>query len=696
MELGIQNRTLSMSEDMESSTFGISSGDAPHIMRILRDTLYSDRILAVVREYGSNAWDAHQESGQAAKPIKVELPDLFNPHFKVRDYGTGLSEEDVFFLYTQYGKSTKRHSNQSVGGFGIGNKSGFAYSSSFTVTSWFQGTKSIFSAVLDETDVGRMCKMHSEPCGDETGIEISIPVRKADFGAFKEAAFQTFSFFDPIPEGVQHLCSPVQWLTPDCGYHHWSKEVKAGWTTRKESAPMILMGCVAYPAPESLKNYGPIVLRVPVGSFAIAANRETLKLDASDTQRLNVILMDAVKKGQEALKSKQNLLTYEDGCLLTNLNPSFAEETQEKIKVALQKVCVNHTDSYYRSGLGYIFRPGNQIHVFGNGYGPDRIRNTVSSSYFRASIRCPYELKEAVEKVFTAEGLDVSTFPITYYDDSHKPYVKAAVAPVPRPPRAKTRPLELWKLNLDTLEWESLGKAPQQRQASNVRTYRASALENWAEQMRGFKALGLIKFPVEFDQITVTKFTEGVRASFAESGSGSYSFPEWCPTVAGSQKEAFIFNILSEVNKVDARDFPGFSLDQVTFIWEGWGNPELEKELKNKTPFLTFREVLGHPLTKAYESGLFNGPITLRTLCYRMDYSCLDLAGIISSYFRQKGIPMEVGSYSFNRMESLLSIPIPGFNWHPNRTERELVSFLIRKAHLLGSKPESSDPEYHI
>ena len=45
-----------------SAEFGISKGDEAHLMQILRDTLYSDKVLAVLREYSSNAWDAHAAS----------------------------------------------------------------------------------------------------------------------------------------------------------------------------------------------------------------------------------------------------------------------------------------------------------------------------------------------------------------------------------------------------------------------------------------------------------------------------------------------------------------------------------------------------------------------------------------------------------------------------------------------------------
>ena len=91
-----------------------------------------------------------------------------DPTLFIRDFGPGLSRNDVFSVFTQYGASTKRNDDNSVGMLGIGSKSGFSYADSFTITSWNGGTKSIYVAVLDETDKGIINLMHEEPCGDET------------------------------------------------------------------------------------------------------------------------------------------------------------------------------------------------------------------------------------------------------------------------------------------------------------------------------------------------------------------------------------------------------------------------------------------------------------------------------------------------------------------------------------------------
>lgn len=199
MQTAAPEREVQSSGSLASASFGISQEHAAHIMGILRSTLYSRKALAVLREYGANAWDEHRQAGIPDKPIQVQLPSHFKPTLKIRDFGRGLSEHDVLHLYTQYGESTKRNTNTATGMLGIGCKAGFAYADQFTVTSWHQGVKSVYVAVLDKSNKGMMSKVFEEPCGDETGIEIQIAVKPKDVDEFTREARGLFRYFSPQP-----------------------------------------------------------------------------------------------------------------------------------------------------------------------------------------------------------------------------------------------------------------------------------------------------------------------------------------------------------------------------------------------------------------------------------------------------------------------------------------------------------------
>jgi hypothetical protein len=284
-------RTLHAAGVMAEGSFGISGADQAHILSILRDQLYSNKVLAVLREYGSNAWDAHREVGKDLVPIKVVLPTAIEASLTIRDYGPGMTEEEIFRVYTQYGASTKRGSNTSVGMLGIGSKSAFAYSDSFTITSFNGGKKRVYVAVLDETNVGKVMKVHEED-SDETGIEVKVPVNVKDIPDFQREARGLFRFFPPLPD----INLPLEVLKPAVDTEHGfvvPTGTLGGWKA--------VMGCVPYRLNLSMMDRSALqgvedrltrsrdgVLRFNIGEVNVSANRE--ELEYTDSTRKAIAL----------------------------------------------------------------------------------------------------------------------------------------------------------------------------------------------------------------------------------------------------------------------------------------------------------------------------------------------------------------------------------------------------------------------
>lgn len=290
-------------------SFGISSKDGAHIMGILRDTLYSDKILAVLREYSANAWDAHRESGKARNlPISVHVPTAGDPSLRIRDYGHGLSHQDVFEVFTQYGASTKRNSNEAVGMLGIGSKSGFAYSDTFTITSWNGGMKRIYVAALDPSDKGILSQLHEEPCGEETGVEIEIPVKNQDLWNFTNKATNLFQHFEPRPKINIPLPSAAV-----------GKKLKNGSIYDGHEGEWIaLMGCIGYRlnieqlegvAGFDMDTFSRVggALYFNIGEVSVNASREELKYSDSTkamiVKRLNDLVDEYVMMTLDTIKN---------------------------------------------------------------------------------------------------------------------------------------------------------------------------------------------------------------------------------------------------------------------------------------------------------------------------------------------------------------------------------------------------------
>jgi len=286
-----QARVVTDSGSDAEGVFALSMANQVHLMKILRDALYTDKILAVLREYASNAWDAHRSVGKDRLPIKVALPTTMSPTLVIRDFGPGLSDQDVFDLYPQYGSSTKRQDDNTVGTWGLGSKSAFCYSDTFTVTSFYGGVRTVYVAVLEESDQGAFKRFHSEPCGDETGLEIQIPVRDHDIPEFERKAISLFRHFDPRPDINVALPEESRMGLPS-GYILENADPKT-------SSWVAVMGCVPYRVDmtqikttlQDIQLWNAVSgmsggLSFKIGEVEISASREELKYSDDTKQKL--------------------------------------------------------------------------------------------------------------------------------------------------------------------------------------------------------------------------------------------------------------------------------------------------------------------------------------------------------------------------------------------------------------------------
>lgn len=183
------NNMLLHKSEVEVESEGVQSEqmfgfeDSEVLYTILRDKMYSNAISAVCREVSCNARDAHREVGTPELPITIHLPTRFEPFFKVRDQGPGISP-DRMGIFTQYGASTKRGDNLQTGGFGLGAKTPFAYADVFTIVTVTDGVKRTYTAQIEETRKGKMSLLSELPTDEHNGTEIVLAVEQKDFDEF--------------------------------------------------------------------------------------------------------------------------------------------------------------------------------------------------------------------------------------------------------------------------------------------------------------------------------------------------------------------------------------------------------------------------------------------------------------------------------------------------------------------------------
>lgn len=319
----------------EGVSFGIKEDGLAHIFNVLRNQLYSNKILAVIREYSCNAFDAHVEAGKADEPFVVSVPSLLDLNFSVRDYGSGLSPDQIKEVYAFYGESTKRNSNLLVGQLGLGSKSGFAYGENFVIKSHYNGRLYTYNAYIDETKKGEICLI-SETETDSTGVEIVIPVKPKDIHIFIDNVRSFFKYFKvkPIVKNIPWEQIEFAWKlkTPTLsgpGWQYLTPENK--WAAQNSVA---VMGNVAYPINGSaIDGFPPVfnqdfVVEFEIGELEVSASRESLQFS---TRTQNVIkkkfsnIIDQIKQHiSEKISACKTLFEakaiYED---LTNLNGNF-------------------------------------------------------------------------------------------------------------------------------------------------------------------------------------------------------------------------------------------------------------------------------------------------------------------------------------------------------------------------------------
>jgi hypothetical protein len=201
LKLDFDTATIEKSQDFEEQTFGMS--DVTVVMEILRSKLYSNPIKVLVQEYMSNARDAHREIDNN-QPIEVLLPSHISPQFEVRDYGPGITPHRMNNVFINYAASTKRDTNKQTGGWGLGSKSGWSYSDTFSVITITNETgenvRRSYACIIDETRNGKLIKLCDDVKTDEAcGTRIIVPVRKENFNQFRDYAIQTAMLWEVKP-----------------------------------------------------------------------------------------------------------------------------------------------------------------------------------------------------------------------------------------------------------------------------------------------------------------------------------------------------------------------------------------------------------------------------------------------------------------------------------------------------------------
>jgi hypothetical protein len=248
---------------------------------ILSSGLYANKIRAIIRELSCNAVDSHVAAGNNETPFDVHLPNQLEPWFSIRDYGTGLTHEQVTQIYTTYFESTKTDSNEYIGALGLGSKSPFAYTDNFTITAIRNNKKGIYSAFINQAGVPSIAQMMTEDTTEPSGVEVKMSVNDNwDYSKFRDEARTVYTYFKLRPVITGYKDFEFRDVTYDV------MDIIPGVHSTDDHRSVAVMGNIAYPIdmPNADKNLGELFgllrsgleMHFAIGELDFQASREGL------------------------------------------------------------------------------------------------------------------------------------------------------------------------------------------------------------------------------------------------------------------------------------------------------------------------------------------------------------------------------------------------------------------------------------
>ena len=245
---------------------------------ILTDKLYTNKEGAVVRELSSNARDAHVAAGCPDKPFYLKLPTWLDKTFLIRDYGTGIHPDKFYEVYTNLGYSTKENENESLGAYGLGSKTPFALTDTYTIRNFYNGKVYTYTAYKDAgmPTVSLIGSMDTE---DPNGLEISLSYDLQYTAGFVDATREQLRYFEVKP--IVDSDNDFEWLEiPDLSKGYSIRDSYSSYAT-------IVMGGVPYELKYSdivhhdfydVMRRISLILKVDIGDVDVTPSRENVEV----------------------------------------------------------------------------------------------------------------------------------------------------------------------------------------------------------------------------------------------------------------------------------------------------------------------------------------------------------------------------------------------------------------------------------
>jgi len=276
MRTATEANVLEVGGDMSARRSTIKMSKKTFRMHI--DGIYSEKIASIVREIAANAFDSHIRA-QQDRPFFVHCPNVIEPTFFVRDFGTGMTDQVMGEIYIVLGESDKDMTDDEVGMWGMGSKSPFSYSDQYNITCYDGVEARFYGYGIAEDGVPTLYLMHTEPCDEPRGVKIGFAVETKDFPAFEKAIeFTAIGHNNAFETNLTlpQLGTPVFTGEGWSAYKGMPRSMPTQWYARQ--------GCILYPIEHAevarpAQNYNDqttFILDCPIGTIQVTASRESI------------------------------------------------------------------------------------------------------------------------------------------------------------------------------------------------------------------------------------------------------------------------------------------------------------------------------------------------------------------------------------------------------------------------------------
>jgi hypothetical protein len=296
MKITTPTEQIETNTQLRTTKFGVAEGtDIVPILIDFLSRLYPYPRQTIMNEYVSNARDSHESAGCPDKPIDISLPNKLSPYFIVRDYGVSMTDDQIQSIYSKALKSTKRGSDDQIGGYGVGKLVFSQYNmGTMILSTWIDGMQTVYQCRLKGGD-GEIIEVFKGESDEPQGVEVKIEILEQDFKYFHDMAKYLYAFYKTPPniKGVVDFEYNTEYHFKTDKFSllkkHVDSDIRSGPIATIGDIPfsLYLNNCydISYEL-RSVINSLPIVFHFDVGEISHTPSRDSIEYSPETINKL--------------------------------------------------------------------------------------------------------------------------------------------------------------------------------------------------------------------------------------------------------------------------------------------------------------------------------------------------------------------------------------------------------------------------